>query len=347
MMIYGILLAACGQLFLLVDLIRSEPWFTSPVLWLSFHGLLSGVGAICSSMYLQSMDYVQDTRHSTNKKHSANKESAIPMPAFLFSISFLIPFAGTIGAAAALVYGFRAAQSRHTEPDYWQVTHLAQLPFTTPIGREATKVDSRGFTEHLLYSNDDQDVYKKVLAAGNIKSTLSVGTLKQAMRHKDERIRLTAYKSLDKKVSELNRDIQFLEARVAEGDSRESSNSWLQIASNYWELLTMEKDEPVARRQLLEKASVAAIQAVAVLPINRNAHFTLGRVSLLQGNMRRARVAFTRARALGMPADKVLPYLAELEFTERNFPRVRTLLGELDPAIRTYPPLSHVTEYWA
>jgi cytochrome c-type biogenesis protein CcmH/NrfG len=97
---------------------------------------------------------------------------------------------------------------------------------------------------------------------------------------------------------------------------------------------------------LLDKASTAAIQAVATLPANRNAHFLLGRVSLLQGDTRRASVAFKRAQALGMPADKVVPYLAETAFMRHDFQRVRNLLRQLDPAIRAYPPLSHVAEYW-
>lgn len=198
-----------------------------------------------------------------------------------------------------------------------------------------------------MYSDNDDDLYRKVLSAGSIRASLSVATFKQAMRHKDERIRLTAYKMLDRKVSELNRQIQQLEAHVADEGSRETSNAWLQIASNYWELLTLEKGEPVARQQLLDKAGSAAIQAVAALPINRNAHFILGRVSLLQGDTRRANVAFRRARALGMPTDKVMPYLAEAAFMRHDFKQVRELLQQLDPAIRAYPPLSHVAEYWS
>jgi tetratricopeptide (TPR) repeat protein len=208
-------------------------------------------------------------------------------------------------------------------------------------------VDSRGFSEHLLYSKDDDDLYRKILAVANIRTALSVSTLKQAMKHGDERIRLTAYKTLDKKVSDLNREIQSLEKLVNTGDTTESSNTWLQIASNYWELLTIERGEPVARKQLLKKASEAAIQAVSVLPINRNAHFILGRVSLMQGDTRRAKIALERSMALGMPGDKVLPQLAEAAFMQHDYPKVKELLNRLDPATRAYPPLSHVAEYWA
>lgn len=328
LLLAALLLAAIGQGVLLADLVGERVWVDSTWLWLLMHGLASFTAALCSGRLLG---------------------ITVKAPVFyslLFGFSVLIPVAGSLGSFAALYLGCRAGRRRLREPDYWSVTRRATLPFTTPAERQATPVDSRGFTEHLMYSGNEDDLYRKVLAAGNIRASLSVSALKEAMRHGDERIRLTAYKTLDRKVTTLNQQIQQLEAQVADADSRESSNSWLQIASNYWELLTLEQGEPIARQQLLDKASKAAIQAVAVLPINRNAHFVLGRVSLLQGDTRRANVAFDRARALGMPTDKVVPYLAETAFMRHDFKRVRALLNQLDPAIKAYPPLSHVAEYW-
>ncbi|ASJ70562.1 hypothetical protein [Granulosicoccus antarcticus] len=325
----GLLLSALGQALLLVDLVSARQWMPSNLSWLMLHMLLSLSATFCVGKLLR----------TTTQARSFH--------ALLFAIILLMPVVGAVGGAAAFYLGERYSRLRKREPDYWNITRRAELPFTTPVGRKATTVDGRGFEEHLMYSDNEEDLYRKVLSAGSIQASLSVSTFKQAMRHKDERIRLTAYKMLDRKVSELNRQIQQLEAQVAEAEGREMSNAWLQIASNYWELLTLEKGEPIARQQLLDKAGKAAIQAVAALPINRNAHFVLGRVSLLQGDTRRANIAFKRARALGMPADKVTPYLAETAFMLHDFKQVRVLLQQLDPAIRAYPPLSHVAEYWA
>ncbi len=325
----GLLLSAAAQAIMLADLVAARHWLPSELSWLLLHLVLSVVATFCMGNLLRA------------------KQQARIFHGLLFVMVLLMPVAGALGGYAAFHLGARNARLREREPDYWNITRRAELPFTTPLGRKATTVDGRGFEEHLMYSDNDDDLYRKVLSAGSIRASLSVATFKQAMRHKDERIRLTAYKMLDRKVSELNRQIQQLEAHVADEGSRETSNAWLQIASNYWELLTLEKGEPVARQQLLDKAGSAAIQAVAALPINRNAHFILGRVSLLQGDTRRANVAFRRARALGMPTDKVMPYLAEAAFMRHDFKQVRELLQQLDPAIRAYPPLSHVAEYWS
>jgi hypothetical protein len=324
----GLVASALGQVLLLVDLIGAHVWLDSSALWLAVHAAMSLAAGFCAGRLL-GLD-----------------RSKAGLFILLVGFSLLIPVIGTLGGYTSLALGMRAARQRRREPDYWSVTRRAELPFTTPSGRQPTSIDSRGFTEHLMYSQDDQALYRKVLAAGNMRASLSITAFRQGMRHKDERIRLIAYKTLDRKVSKLNTQIQQLEQRVAGCGSREGSNTWLQIASSYWELLTLEQAEPVARRQLLDKASAAATQAVAAWPLNRNAHFVLGRISLMQNDTRRADVAFTRARALGMPTDKVVPYLAESAFIRHDFSRVRDLVQQLDPAIRAYPPLAQVSEYW-
>jgi len=247
----GLVVSSLLELVLLVSLVLKTNWFGEPVYWLSIHAVLSVVGGTCAACLL--------TREAGESKQF------ISFYIFMISLAFLIPFAGIAATYVSAVYGFREAHKRHREPEHWQVTPRAELPFTVPKGRAATKVDSRGFTEHLMYSKDDDDLYRKVLAAANIRTALSVSALKQAMKHRDERIRLTAYKTLDKKVTDLNKQIQRLEAQVNSGDNEENSNTWLQIADNYWELLTLEKGEPVARKQLLKKASDASILAVAAL----------------------------------------------------------------------------------
>ncbi len=325
-----LLIAALLQGLLLGELIAGHAWWgTSVPLWICLHLLSSLVATACAAKLL----------HVSRKARG--------FLGLLFGFNLLMPVAGPLAGFAALSLGARYSRLRKRVPEHWIVTRRAELPFTTPHGRKVTRIDSRGFQEHLMYSSNNDDLYRKVLSAANIPASLSVSTFKEAMRHKDERIRLTAYNLLDRKVTALNRQIQQLEKQVADGNSRQMSNTWLQIASNYWELLTLEKGEPVARKQLLAKAADASIKSIVAMPINRNAHFLLGRVSLLQGDMRRANVAFQKSRALGMPADKVMPYLAEAAFMRHDFKQVRGLLQQLDPAIRAYPPLSHVSEYWS
>ena len=112
-------------------------------------------------------------------------------------------------------------------------------------------------------------------------------------------------------------------------------------------MLTLERGDTVAREQLLKKAIHAATQSVAFDRENRNAHLVLGRVCVENRNYDLAAKALQESLNLGMPRDKVVPYLAEVAFGRREFKKVQQLLGSLDDAFKQYPPLKQIVEYWA
>lgn len=325
------LIATVIEFFLIVQLAVGTEGVLTGYSWLVWHLLASLVGSVALAM---GMHWIlgNDIRHN-----------------FVLSLSFVfcLPFVGIMGFGIAFVYGANQSINKHTEEVYWQFTNNAELPFTTPLKREIKQADSRGFSEQFAYSTDADSVYKKVLAAATIRTSLSVDALKTAIKHSDERVRLTAYQTLDKKTNHLNHEIQRLETIARAREGMEKANTWLQIASNYWELLEIESDEPVARKQLLEKASRAAMKAIAITPENRNAHFILGRISLLQNDYMMASKAFEESVRHGIPEDKAMPYLAEAAFALRDFTKVRQVLDSIDTAFKKYPPLKNVAEYWA
>lgn len=328
---FALALSLICQAALLFGLVAQSVFVDMPLIWLFLHTIASLVAALATNVLI-------------NELIPGEKK---PFNAYCFFICFSMPLMGTIGNLGAMFYGIYRSNDRHEENVYWQFTKNAELPFTAPLERKISKLDSRGFVEQLNYSDQTNALYKKVLASENIQSSLSVSALKEGIKHSDERIRLTAYQILDRKVTRLNRQIQQLEESAKGQGVQDQSNTWLQIASNYWELLTLEKDEPIAREQLLKKAWTAATQSVKVLPTNRNAHFTLGRIALLQKKERVAAVAFERAVALGMPVEKAMPYRAEAAFNARDFKTVVESLNRVDASYKVYPPLSHLAAYWS
>jgi len=332
----ALLLSLLVQGFLLGALATGSGVGQSPVLWVIMHIVSSAVSAVA-------VTYFASRLTPGNPKH---------LFCYVLSLCVSLPLVGAIGSLGALIYGIYHSNNRHDDHVYWQFTKNAELPFTAPLGRQVARTDSRGFAEQVTYSDNPDQLYKKVLAASNIRNALSIGALKTAIKHSDDRIRLTAYQTIDKKVTQLNKEIQKLEGsargqRAIGQGAKDQSNTWLQIASNYWELLTLEKDEPIAREQLLKKASEAAINAVRILPTNRNAHFTLGRIALLQNKDRMAAVAFERAMALGMPAEKAMPYRAEAAFQARDFNKVAESINQVEESFKAYPPLCHLAGYWS
>lgn len=325
-----LLIAALVQGYLLIELLNSASGGLSGLNWIALHLLCALAIAFSVAVVSKQMQL----------------GSFVGAGLLSLAIATTIPVVGGLGFAIAFLVGAYFANSRNEEDVYWKVTNNIDLPFTTPIGRKVAKYDSRGFIEQLMYSEDNDDLYRKVLAATNIRAALSVGLLKRAVRHPDDKIRLTAYQTLDRKVTGLNREIQRLEDRASDEQGRDKSNTWLQIASNYWELITLEKEEPIARKQLVGKAADAATKALEIQPDNRNAHFTLGRALLMQDDPAGAEEAFKRAEVLGMPKEKIMPYMAEAAYDQREFRKVAEYLHSIDDAFKIYPPLKHVAGYW-
>ncbi len=300
-------------------------------LWLGAHTLATILAAISITSML----------------HNLVPGRRLPLILLFASLCFFMPFVGALGTCLAVTFGATIANGRHKDNIFWQVTSNADLPFAAPINRPLPKLDSRGFVEQLAFDSETDKLYNKVAAAKHIRNSESAPILKNAVGHSNERIRLVAYQMLDKKVNNLNREIQRLEsdALVAEGIGK--SNIHLQIANNYWELLTLEDDEPVAREELLMKAAGQAAQSLAIEPGNVNGHFLLGQIYLKQGHTEMAVRSFERSVELGISPDKAMPYIAEAAYKTRDFKKLRDTLDNISPAFRAYPPMSNVIEYWA
>jgi len=327
-----IAVVACLQLFLVWQLIApSIPMLASPWVWLIAHAKTALIFGCLAGIWVG---------HFTQLNAKA-------MAVFITCCGLFMPGVGGLSSLLALAVAHRVWVNREADVTDYVVTENASLPFTTPIGRKATVPDSRGFVEQLRYSKDADNMYQKVLSSSYIRNSLSVNVLREAVKNPDERIRLTAYQILDKKVNDLNAEIQRLEKNAKHQDSKNSATTWLQIANNYWELITIEKSDPIARKQLLKKSVDAAQRSVSENEGNRNAHLVLGRVCLASSDYEAAEKSLVRALQLGMPMDKVVPYLAEVAFGKREFKKVHQLLLSLDDAFKQYPPLKQVAEYWA
>ena len=64
------------------------------------------------------------------------------------------------------------------------------------------------------------------------------------------------------------------------------------------------------------------------------------------GQLDDAEEAYVRAQQLGLPATRVLPYLAELSFAQRDFEKTRQLMQQLDEW-SALPRLRPVIDYWS
>jgi hypothetical protein len=262
--------------------------------------------------------------------------------------TLLVPGVGGPAMLAALSPYAKNLLSRQSQKAAdVQITRWTDLLINTPSAGRVNALDRRAVTEHFVYSSDDTDLYRKVLGASDIRASLAVDSRRQALRHTDERIRLTASESLRSEAARLQHAVRELNAKLDTCAEDQRSDIWLQLAGNCWELMLLEGSESDAANTWLAKAGEAACQSLDAKPANRHAHYMLGRVSLAQAKTQRAAAALKQAQELGMPSEKTLPYLAECAFIERDFHRVKQLLARLDKTLVSNSPLSQLAQFWA
>lgn len=350
-----LLMASFADLLLLLD-VTIDLFVTRSIgVWFVVHIVVVTVGALALVDELMSINAyksehaVPDQRLDTNAQNGQvvkQQRSHGVLIIMMVLLALMIPGVGLAGMFWAFVYAAHSASKKDYSERYWQVTQVAALPYSAPRERVVRSLDGRGYVENIKYSTNNDEVYRKVLAADKIKTSLSVDMLQQAVQHTDERVRLSAYKTLEKNSNELNGRIQQLKQSIKLNEDNNAAGHWLQIANNYWELKILEGGGSIASEQHLINAAKAAIKSVSLDSNSRNAHLVLGRIYLAQGDTARAKVALERSYALGMPAEKVVPYIAECAFMMREFLHVKKLLGSLHPSVTAYPPLSHVVGYW-
>lgn len=332
-MVLGSLLAAiAGEAWLLQALVTGTVP-VSPPLWLTIHTVLALlVAGLCTA--------IVHMRVPTRTRACCSL-------AALFCLT--IPVVGALGTVLVLLPTILRIPATFDATAAWRVAEPITLPYTAPSGRIASARERRGFVEQLEYSTDDEVLYRRVLAAGQMKASLSVAVLRRAISHADERIRLTAYQSLDRLSHRLDQRVQSLEL-LLDGDreppTEHAFERSLQIAELYREMLTLEADEPVARAQLLDKLDRVIARAAGIRPDDRQVHFLRGQLELQRGRAAEARRAFERSAALGMPRQRVLPWCAEAAFAERDFNAVARLVGEVEPSLARYTPVRQVVSYW-
>ena len=87
-------------------------------------------------------------------------------------------------------------------------------------------------------------------------------------------------------------------------------------------------------------------RALRQAPDNASLHLRKGRLLHEQGQTEAAAPCYARARALGIPATRVVPYQAQLCFEQRDLAGVRALMHELDHW-HALPSLQPVIRYWS
>ena len=187
-----------------------------------------------------------------------------------------------------------------------------------------------------------------MVALQNVSGRISSPLLRNVLTDPSEDIRLLAYGMLDNQEKRINKAIDEQLKVFAAHESTKGTpyyHAAQLLSDHYWELVYQE----LALGDLRNYAIGESLRYCdLVLEHSRdNAALTLRKGRLLHalGKPNDAREAYLVALALGLPAVRVLPYLAEINFESRNFDELDFLIEELS-YWSALPKLRPLIDYW-
>ncbi len=161
---------------------------------------------------------------------------------------------------------------------------------------------------------------------------------------------MLAYGMLESREKRLNADIHtwrgLMQTTSSDTERRDAAG---RLAGLYWELIYQGLVQGDLRRHAAEEALRFLEQSPAEGRSegqDAGLHLRHGRLLHELGRDVQAEIAYSQAAAQGLPAPRVLPYLAELAFARRDFDEVRRLLANL----RGYPDqarLQPLLRFWS
>ena len=118
------------------------------------------------------------------------------------------------------------------------------------------------------------------------------------------------------------------------------------LSALYWELVYQNLAQGDMRNYAISESLRYCERVLAQQPQHPQHNLRRGLLLHALGRMDEAEQAYARAQQLGLPATRVLPYLAELSFEQRDFAKTRQLMQQLDEW-SALPRLRPVIDYWS
>lgn len=259
--------------------------------------------------------------------------------AYLFFFNFFIPVAGLICTVVALAIG--VLWPKDEAEDHFDTTDSPQ--FVTVRRREGTGF--RGNRVRAQLSNLRTPLDQRLNALVAIQSTptrASGESLRNLLADPADDVRLLAYGILDGKEKKITQRIVDTRVRLGEvSDAEERAVLHQQVAELYQELIY----QNLVQGDLLNYSCAQMREhAKAALAFNEDQPglwFMLVRLELMTGDVAGAEAALQSAYEHGFSRTRLLPYLAELSYLERDFEQVRKLFIEMDynPSVSSTPQL--------
>ena len=246
---------------------------------------------------------------------------------FLFSFSFFIPVLGLIGLFTGILVAAYLPRASDAQP--FETVPIPE--YVNLSGNAKVRYDAGGIRARLLdQSASIESRLKAMMAIQQMPSRQSSPLLREMLTDPADDIRLVAYGMLDQREKAINSKITEELANLATSQSPGAHQTSLRhLAELYWELVYQGLVQGDVRKHAIGQSMEYVAESLLLTPDEPGLWVLQGKLINELGQITAASLAFDRALQLGYPAIRLLPYQAEIAFNQRDFPRVRRLLGEM------------------
>ncbi len=274
----------------------------------------------------------------------------LPMIGLMAVCSYVVPVVGFLGVLIGTLV-LRFYRASHHEDEFGSL----QLPEFDLHQRMQSGFRQTGLRAVLSNSEvPTRSRMRAMVALQHISGRISSPLLRNVLNDASEDLRLLAYGMLDSLERNISRSIDkeldtLQKAREIEGQDTLGPvgiQAAEKLSALYWELVYQNLAQGDMRDHAIRESLRYCEMVLAQHP--NLAQHTMRRGVLLHacGRLREAADAYALAQQQGLPASRVLPYLAELSFEQRDFDKTRQLMQQLD-GWSSLPKLRPVIDYWS
>ena len=271
-------------------------------------------------------------------------ESRLAFLLLMFFTSFTIPLLGFVAVIGALLI-LRALPARGNNRRINAVA-LPEIDVHQRTGKGFQQAGMRSFLSNARAPVANR--LRALVALQNVSGRVSSPLLRDVLSDPSDDIRLLAYGMLDNKEKFLNSAIHLESSRLLSTEETSSAHddATRKLADLYWELVYQELVQGDLRSHALQQSIEYTRRSIIRAPDDASLHLRYGRLLQSLGQPSAAKEAYDRARALGMPLTRIVPYLAEVAYDLGDFSTVRVLMNELGDW-QSLPRLKPVIAYWS
>lgn len=259
---------------------------------------------------------------------------------FLFSMGFCMPLLGFFGIGLGVLLALHWHKQARVQT--WAASGIPELPYR-PVEVDPDTVLRRGGLITVISHNEDADWRQRaVMACKHLPEREAIPILRTALADPADEVRLLANAELGNKERRIERRIEELLEQLEAKDA-----PWIheRLANLYWELSYLGLATGEVEGYVLEQ-SARHLELALGGRQTATGQFLRGRIRLHQGRLDEAREALLDAERLGIGADDVAPYLAELNWRSGRFDEVGSQLRRLSRQAAGRAPLLQLVEYW-